>query len=890
MRLLRPDDKIVILNRGESAMRAVRAIREYNAINNTKLKSCVIYMKEDENSPWVAQADDSFFFENDPEYFKRKNPIPYIDHEYIVHLLKKLNAHAIWVGWGFVSEDSTFCKKIEENNITFIGPSAAAMAALGDKITAKNMAIEAKVPTTPWSGGMLLSLDHALKCADEIGYPVILKSALGGGGRGIRKIYTKDELVASFDNVKAEVKKFFGDDSLFMEALVTRARHIEVQAVGDMHGNVLTFGLRDCSAQRNNQKIIEETPPVGMSQKLMESIEKGAADLLKLAKYHGAGTVEYLYDLDRKSPIFMEVNTRLQVEHPITEMLYDIDLVFLQIDVSMGKSLENFKKKKANGHVIEVRLNAEDPYNKFAPSPGDIITFEPPRMRGLRVDSGVVEGSTIPSLFDSMIAKVIVSGVNRHDAIEKLKIALINMNVDIRGGITNKPFLLELLNLKEIVKGGIRIDFVEKLLSGEIKSPKSEEEQNDVLKYKLFSKLLYSVYVFKKRKQVTLKELYVKMFSESEPQGLSEVLSDVEFESDNEKHSIKVIEVNSDFYILKYNNVFFKLAFSGLNNNIYCTVNDKEKFKVNEGELGDEYYCDLFMYHNRIKMGDSGSVKCKSPAVVIGVYKKEGELVKKGEVVLSIEAMKMELKISSDEDGIIKNIYVQKGSQLKAGNVLFDVEKVESGAKSEEVGKKEVKEVVFNKEFDVSEAAKYFVFNTLNNVEIHSFMKDKIGAENFGKFLSENLKKEDLLNFVSMFSGYKMALSSRDFAKDTDFYLGFFTGLRNKFITNLDEAKFSEDFLSILRNNLLQDSYNNKKSYYNITNRDSFDFNRHNISNFVFKLYSFKNNEKQVEEVVYDIISLYMKHNEFSSEVISKLQFLESNGMLKSKNLKKLTK
>ena len=326
MVILKDKARIGIINRGEAALRFIRAVKEYNSLHGTELKTVAFYIQAEEDAPFVKMADDVLLLSDLPDY-PGKQKSPYLDHELMIQGIQKKNCDAIWVGWGFVSEDAPFVEKIEELGISFMGPSAKAMAVLGDKIQAKDLAETADVPILPWSRRAVKDLEDAEKISLEIGYPVIVKASNAGGGRGIRFVRTPGELAGQFKSAREETIRITGNDIVFIEALVERGRHLEVQCLADSHGTVNTFGVRNCSVQRKNQKIIEETPPVGLPEEVLKGMEEAAERLIKAAAYVGAGTVEYLYDLNRKEYYFMEVNTRLQVEHPITETLYGVDLV-----------------------------------------------------------------------------------------------------------------------------------------------------------------------------------------------------------------------------------------------------------------------------------------------------------------------------------------------------------------------------------------------------------------------------------------------------------------------------------------------------------------------------------------------------------------------------------
>lgn len=344
--------------------------------------------------------------------------------------------------------------------IKFIGPSAEVMDAMGDKINARNRMRTAKVPVTPGSDGEVFTAEEALEIADRIGYPVMLKASAGGGGKGIRKVSSSEELVPAFNAATAEAKAAFGNGAMFIERMIYPARHIEVQILGDQYGHVIHLGERDCSLQRNNQKVLEESPSVGIGQTLRDKITQAAVKAAEAVKYENAGTIEFLLDEQAGNFYFMEMNTRVQVEHPVTEFVSGVDIVKEQIRIASGEAL-SFKQEDIHfkGHAIECRINAENPKFNFAPSPGKITNlFLPSGGVGLRVDSAMYAGYTIPPYYDSMIAKVIVYGETRFDALMKMQRAL--MEFDIEGVTTNIDFQLDLISDPYVIAGDYDTGFL----------------------------------------------------------------------------------------------------------------------------------------------------------------------------------------------------------------------------------------------------------------------------------------------------------------------------------------------------------------------------------------------------------------------------------------------
>ena len=408
--------RIAIVNRGEAAVRLIHAVRDHNASGGPRLHTIALYTDADRTAMFVREAHSTYSL-------GPASARPYLDLAVLERALVETRADAVWVGWGFVAEDPAFVDLCDRLGVTFIGPSAEAMRQLGDKIGSKLIAEEVGVPVAPWSRGGLDTLEDAVASAAEIGYPLMLKASAGGGGRGIRKVANEAELREVYQRTRDEAERAFGSGVVFLESLVTGARHVEVQVIADSHGTAWAIGVRDCSVQRRNQKIIEESASPLLTPEQAEDLKASAERLVLAVGYVGAGTVEFLYHPESRQFAFLEVNTRLQVEHPITEATTGVDLVRAQIHVASGGRLEGGRPVET-GHAVEARLNAEDPDRDFAPAPGRITLLEFPTGPGIRVDTGVGEGDSIPADFDSMIAKIIAYGSDRDQALAAWQQAL----------------------------------------------------------------------------------------------------------------------------------------------------------------------------------------------------------------------------------------------------------------------------------------------------------------------------------------------------------------------------------------------------------------------------------------------------------------------------------
>ena len=433
--------KILIANRGEIAVRIIRAARELG------IDTVAVYSTADKEALHTLLADEAVCIG------PAKSTDSYLNMNAVLSAAVLTGAEAIHPGFGFLSENSKFATMCEEVGIKFIGPSGAVMDLMGDKINARAQMIKAKVPVIPGSDGEVHTSEEALEVAEKIGYPVMLKASAGGGGKGIRKVEKAEDLVAAFESASSEAKAAFGNGAMYMERVIYPARHIEVQILADQQGHVVHLGERDCSLQRNNQKVLEESPSVAIGKALRQQIGEAAVRAAQSVGYENAGTIEFLLDEAKGEFYFMEMNTRVQVEHPVTEFVTGVDIVKEQIKIANGQELSFSQDDvEIRGHAIECRINAENPAFNFAPSPGKISNvYLPSGGVGLRVDSAVYPGYTIPPYYDSMIAKIIVHGENRFDALMKMQRALYELEID--GVVTNSGFQLDLISDPNVIAG-----------------------------------------------------------------------------------------------------------------------------------------------------------------------------------------------------------------------------------------------------------------------------------------------------------------------------------------------------------------------------------------------------------------------------------------------------
>ncbi len=438
--------KVLIANRGEIAVRIIRACREMG------IETVAVYSEADKEAVHTQLADEAICIGQAP------STESYLNMERIISATMISGADAIHPGFGFLSENSKFVELCQQCHITFIGPSAEVIRTMGHKSQARNTMVDAGVPVIPGSQEAIYEEKVGSEIAKKIGYPVIVKAALGGGGKGMRVAYSEEEFAQAFTTAQKETQMAFGDSTMYIEHYVENPRHIEFQILADKYGNVVHLGERDCSIQRNHQKMIEESPSSALSEELRDKMGKAAVQAAKAANYENAGTIEFL--LEKSGHFyFMEMNTRIQVEHPVTEWVTGIDLIKEQIRIADGKHLSVKQEEvQITGHAIECRINAENPKKNFRPSPGTITDMYLPGGKGVRIDSAIYAGYTVPAFYDSMLAKIIVHAKNREEAIKKMRSVL--GEVIIEGIDTNVDYQYEIMNHPEFIDGNIDVEFI----------------------------------------------------------------------------------------------------------------------------------------------------------------------------------------------------------------------------------------------------------------------------------------------------------------------------------------------------------------------------------------------------------------------------------------------
>ncbi len=455
-------NKVLIANRGEIALRIMRSCKEMG------INTVAIYSEADRNAPFVKYADQAVCIGPAPSNQS------YLLGDKIIEVCKKLNVDAVHPGYGFLSENPDFAKKVTDAGIIFIGPSPRAMEIMGDKLSAKAAAKSYNIPMVPGTDGEISDVEQAKKTAVNVGFPILIKASAGGGGKGMRIVENLDEFDEQMKLAVSEAKSAFGNGAVFIERYVSGPRHIEIQVLADTHGNTLYLFERECSIQRRHQKVIEEAPSSVLTPEIREAMGKCAVDVALACNYVGAGTVEFLLD-ENKNFYFLEMNTRLQVEHPVTEMITGLDLVKEQIKIARGEKLSFTQSDlKISGHSIEIRVYAEDPRNNFLPDIGKLITYQPPNGIGIRVDDGFEQGMDIPIYYDPMISKLISHGKDRSEAIERMLRAI--EDYKISGVETTLQFCKFVLKHDAFVSGNFDTHFVKKYFSPELLDHNSIEE------------------------------------------------------------------------------------------------------------------------------------------------------------------------------------------------------------------------------------------------------------------------------------------------------------------------------------------------------------------------------------------------------------------------------
>jgi len=654
--------RIAIINRGEAAMRLIHAVRDINAEGGEPIQTVALYTDADRTAMFVREADISY-------NLGPASARPYIDLAVLERALRETGADAAWVGWGFVAEDPAFADLCARVGVTFIGPSPEAMRKLGDKIGSKMIAEEVGLPVAPWSRGSVDSLEEALAASKEIGYPLMLKATAGGGGRGIRVITSDEELADAFERTRDEAARSFGSGVVFLERLVTGARHVEVQVIADGQGGAWALGVRDCSVQRRNQKVIEESASPVLSDEQTQELKAAAERLALAVDYRGAATIEFLYHPGEKFFAFLEVNTRLQVEHPITEMTTGVDLVKAQLHVAAGGRLEGTAPGEI-GHAVEARLNAEDPDRDFAPSPGRIALLDLPSGPGIRVDTGVSTGDTIPADFDSMIAKIIAYGSTRQEALARLRRAVAETTVIIEGGATNKGFILDLLDQPEVIDGSADTGWIDRVRS---------EGRLISHTHSGIALVVAGIEAYEDEEYVERTRL-LETAHGGRPQAQHQVGRAIDLKLRGSSYRVTVAQTGPHRFRVGV----------GPEGNVQTVDADLEKldkytsrvvvggrrFRIVTASHGPVQLVEVDGVTHRVSRDEGGILRSPAPALVVATPVEVGDNVAAGAPVLVIESMKMETVVRAPFTAKVRELLVSAGSQVETGSPLVRLEPV----------------------------------------------------------------------------------------------------------------------------------------------------------------------------------------------------------------------
>ncbi len=643
-------------------MRLINAAAEYRGESGRDIRTIALYTEPDAKSMFVREADEAYSL--GPAHYtdgSGSRRVAYLDYELLEKALRATRADAAWVGWGFVAEHTEFAELCERLGIVFMGPSPDAMRKLGDKITSKLIAEQAGVPIAAWSGGATETAAIAADQAARLGYPVMLKATAGGGGRGIRRVTAPAEMEEAFAAARAEASGAFGNGTLFVESLVAGARHIEVQIIGDHKGTVWPVGVRDCSVQRRNQKIIEEAPSPALSAEQDEFVKQAAARLGAAVGYQGAGTVEFLFDEGSGEFYFMEVNARLQVEHPITEITTATDLVKLQLHVAAGGRLDG-EPPPTMGHAIEARINAEDPDQGFAPAPGRIDLLRMPAGPGVRIDSGVEEGDEIAAEFDSMIAKVIATGANRTEAINRLDRALSQMRVVIANGTSNKGFVQHLLRHPDFVSGAIDVGWVDRLGST---TPRGDEAA--------IALIAAAISACEARQSVDV-AAFKASAARGRPRVEDTVGYPVQLRFQGQRYELVVGQVGPTTYRIAAGDCVVLARVERLGRTGTRVSVGERSWRVLAALHGGVYTVEVNGAIFRIANDEGGVIRAPSPAVVVALLVEPGQQVKAGDRLAVIEAMKMETTLTADFAGVVRQVEVHENTQVGTGTALMVID------------------------------------------------------------------------------------------------------------------------------------------------------------------------------------------------------------------------
>ncbi len=650
--------RLAIVNRGEPAMRCLSAAAELGREWGEPITTIALYTEPDAASWFVREADEAISL--GPATFAApdgRHRCTYTDIDRVMSALVQADADAVWAGWGFVAESAEFAARCEQAGITFVGPPSDVIRLLGDKIAAKRLAESIGVPVVPWSGAVVHDVQGAQVAAGLIGYPVLVKAAAGGGGRGIRRAAGEAYLPGAFASAQAEAKHAFGDPAVFIEQQVSAARHVEVQVLADGFGAVWAAGIRDCSVQRRYQKVIEESGCTLLDAARQRELREAAVRLSRAAGYRNAGTVEFLLDPDTKRFMFLEVNARLQVEHPVTEMTTGLDLVKLQLHIARGGRLRG-QPPAPRGYAIEARLNAEDPEHGFAPAPGRITALRLPSGAGIRVDTGVTEGDRITPEFDPMIAKIVAWGRDRDEALGRLRRALSQSLVVVEPGTTNKAFLLALACHPRLRDGSYDNRWLDGLAQGHL-SP-----QHPVA-------LLAAAIEAAQADQATVLANFYAGAARGVPDLPAAIGHQLELRLRGNSYRLHVAHLGGSKYRVTTTAGPVEVHARRLSRYERVITCGGQRHRVVADVQGPQLQVEVDGLAHVISREDGGQVRATCPAFVVSVLVGQGDTVQAGDPLVVVECMKMETTVTAPYAGTVHQVLASANTQVEAGAPLL---------------------------------------------------------------------------------------------------------------------------------------------------------------------------------------------------------------------------
>jgi acetyl/propionyl-CoA carboxylase alpha subunit/acetyl-CoA carboxylase carboxyltransferase component len=662
--------RIAIVNRGEPAMRLIHAIREFNLEHGTGISTIALFTEPDRRARFVREADESYSlgpatFVDDADGQRKPT---YLDYDRLERALVAVQADAVMVGWGFVAERADFVELCDKLGVMFIGPSSLAIRRLGDKISAKRLAEQAGLRVTPWGGEAAATLDVAWVHAQRLGYPIVVKASAGAGGRGIRRAWNESELPAAFDSARREAGRTFGDATVFVERWLEGVRHVEVQVQGDHYGALWAIGIRDCTIQRRFQKLVAEAPSPALLAHEEQALKLAAIHLCRAADYQDAATVEFLFDPSTRQFCFMEVNPRLQVEHPVTEHTTGLDLVKLSLHVARGGRLEG-EPPATSGHAIEVRLNAENVDAGFSASPGEIELLRLPTGPGLRVDSGVAEGDVVPPEFGSMFAKLSTVGHTREEALGRLKRALAESAIAIKGGTTNRAFLLQLLDRDEVRASRVDVGWLDRISQKPVVGPGAHAG---------IALLQAAIEVYGAESEAELEEFFSSA-ARMKPTWRPDVGRQVEIGYLGHRYQFRVYRQGLQEYRIEAAGTRIDLVVERLGPSERWITHGEHRYRVLSFVQGYSHLVEVDGVAHRISRADAGIVRAPGPAMVVGLTVKAGDYVTSGDRLAVLESMKMELAVTAPFSGTVRQVMAMVNAQVGAGTPLVHVDAAQDG-------------------------------------------------------------------------------------------------------------------------------------------------------------------------------------------------------------------